>query len=247
MTDYAEEYISEHEQKDVSFESILSEVRREQVLESLSQFEYEGILEVGCGFDPVFASLSELPDGDYTVVEPEKDFIRTVRSTNDTGGVTFINAPLEDAVDELSTYDFIIVSSVLHEVPDPDQFLDAIHAVCHSNSTVHINVPNVYSFHRLLAYEMGLIDDVFVKSDMEEKFDRHTRYDMEKLQESVEEHGFSVLDSGTYLIKPFTVDQMEEIIEEGIVDESIIEGLKGMTEYLPDMGCEMYVDVSPET
>lgn len=58
-------------------------------------------------------------------------------------------------------FDFIIISGLLHEVPDPKKLLQSIYKICKQDTLVHINVPNVYSFHRLLAYEMGCIKKHF--------------------------------------------------------------------------------------
>jgi len=55
------------------------------------------------------------------------------------------------------------------------------------------------------------------------------------------EMGFSVIDFGTYFIKPFTNKQMEELIMKGIFDMKLIDGLIGLTAYLPEYGSEMYV------
>lgn len=246
MNDYSEEYRNEHIGKDVSFEATLSDIRREYVLDTIRSYEFSSILEVGCGLNPIFTDLSgDLTKTHHVVVEPQAEFVKEAKTYDCAGNVEFVNAKLEDAITELGKFDIVIASSVLHEVPDPDALLQAISEVCYETTVVHLNVPNVFSFHRLLAVEMNLLDDVFEKSEKERKFDRHTHYDMDKLTADVERHGFEVLNSDTYLIKPFTVDQMEAIIKQDIVDESVVEGLKRMTKHLPEMGCEMYVEVSP--
>jgi hypothetical protein len=108
---------------------------------------------------------------------------------------------------------------------------------------VHVNVPNVYSFHRLLALEMGLIQSVFEISETEVAFGRHTRFDMRKLRALVEECGFRVVDSGSYYLKPFTHAQMDRIVEQGILGATFFDALERMTKYAPDLGCEIFVDL----
>ena len=135
------------------------------------------------------------------------------------------------------------MSSLLHEVPDPSALLQAVRCLATPSTTVHINVPNVYSFHRLLALEMGLIRSLFEPSATELRFQRHTRFDRESLLKVVADNGFRVLHFETYLVKPFTHDQMDALLRHGIIDLKTLAALGAMTKYLPDMGCEMFVEV----
>ena len=49
---------------------------------------------------------------------------------------------------------------------------------------------------------------------------------------------------GSYFVKPFTHKQMENLLKEGIINEKIIDGLNGMTKYMPNLGSEIYIDFS---
>jgi len=110
---------------------------------------------------------------------------------------------------------------------------------------VHFNVPNVRSFHRLLALESGLIGDLFEQSETERRFQRHTRFDRERLEALLRANGFEILDSATYFVKPFTHAQMDALVQSGTCGPEVIEGLDRMTKYMPDMGCEIYANVRP--
>jgi hypothetical protein len=59
----------------------------------------------------------------------------------------------------------------------------------------------------------------------------------------VQEAGFLVLEFGTYLIKPFSNVQMEKLISQNIVSTSVVAGLDGMIKYMPELGCEMFVNM----
>jgi hypothetical protein len=96
----------------------------------------------------------------------------------------------------------------------------------------------------LLAYEAGLIESVFDESKMEMQFGRHTRFDKSSLIRLVESQGFRVLAFGTYFVKPFTHEQMEKLLDWRILDQSVIQGLERMISYMPDMGCEMFVELT---
>ncbi|MGI8547668.1 MAG: hypothetical protein ACR2M1_10090, partial [Gemmatimonadaceae bacterium] len=161
--------------------------------------------------------------------------------------VRVVHGFLEDAVVEVAEIapDFIAVSSLLHEVPDARALLRGIHAVAHADTVAHFNVPNVRSFHRLLALEMALIEDVFEPSEMELRFQRQRRFDGYSLAALVESEGFRVVNSGSYFVKPFTHSQMQAMLDGGIIDDRVLRGLEGMVQHLPGMGCEIFVDAVP--
>ena len=45
-----------------------------------------------------------------------------------------------------------------------------------------------------------------------------------------------------YFIKPFTHKQMFEMLETKIIDEKVLEGLYGMTKYMPNLGSEIFIE-----
>lgn len=246
--DYSKKYLDEYG-RPFSFEPVLTDVRRRQVLKSLSKYPHEHILEVGCGLHPLFPHCGYFKS--YTIVEPSREFIEQVaKLAEGKAGVRVIEGFMEQVYKKLlagsQAFDFIIVNGVLHEVPQPDRLLQSVHRVCGRDTVVYISVPNVYSFHRLLAYEMGYISSIFDKSEMEARFQRHTRFDKKLLFEAVERNGFEILSHGTYFIKPFTNEQMEAMVDKKIVGRDIVAGLEAMAKYMPDLGCEMFVDVKVE-
>lgn len=241
VRDYAAKYADQYQQQ--SFETTLIAIRRRIVLETLARYEARSILEVGCGLEPLFLSY---PDFDhYTVVEPVDEFVRNAQSLAAANpGVRVVGGFFEDEAARLKdrAYDVVVVSSLLHEVADPQRLLTAIREVCGAGTIVHFNVPNMYSFHRLLALEMGLIESIFEQSETEKAFQRKTRYDAASLEETLRAAGFQTVESGSYFIKPFSHAQMDAMLRAGIVDERLVSGLDRMTRYLPDMGCEIFAN-----
>ncbi len=199
------------------------------------------MLEIGCGLEPLFLSWDDFDI--MTIVEPSAEFAAAARaSAAGDARIDVRQGYVEDIASGMAGVNpaAIVVSSLLHEVPDPERLLAAVRALCGSETMVHINVPNVRSFHRLLALEMGLIADLFEPSETERRFHRQTRFDLPRLQIMLDAAGFEVLESGTYFVKPFTHAQMEALLASGVVDRRVIEGLNRMTRYLPEMGAEMF-------
>jgi SAM-dependent methyltransferase len=240
---YTREYLQQYEGE--SFELHLIAARKAKVLDSLRRYRHDRILEVGCGADPFFRGLEDYSD--YVVVEPAGEFLQQARSyARHDARIRFLQGYLEDVAERGqlgAEFDFIIVSSLLHEVSDPARLLQAVRRLCTASTVVHLNVPNVYSFHRLLALEMGLIRSLFEPSETEVRFQRQTRFDRAALLHLLEHNGFRALRFETYVIKPFANAQMERLLREGVIDVRTIDALGRMVKHLPDMGCEMLVDM----
>jgi SAM-dependent methyltransferase len=239
---YRERYAAQYDEQ--SFETILVSVRRRHILGWLERHRARRVVEVGCGLEPVFAHCQEF-DAWY-VIEPIADFAGRARElAAGDGRVRVLDGRMEDQVARLAdeTFDFIIISSLLHELADPLKLLDALRSLCADETLAHFNVPNALSFHRLLAVEMGLISDVFEPSKRDQAFGHRTCFDGNKLARVLNEAGFSVVDSGSYFVKPFSHEQMDAILATGVFPPSLIDGLDRMTRHMPQHGCELYANV----
>jgi 2-polyprenyl-3-methyl-5-hydroxy-6-metoxy-1,4-benzoquinol methylase len=240
---HADNYIEELS-KDSSFEAVLSNARKRQVLRSMRLYKHSNILEIGCGLNPLFPYINDYKK--YIIVEPSKEFAEFARNIDKKGrDVLVINGFLEDVISECrgQSFDFIFLSGVLHQVPQPKSLLRTLHGLCSRDSVVHINVPNAFSFHRLLAVEMGYIETIFEKSETNAKLQVNWIFDKDRLIQLVQENKFEVLNFGTYFIKLFTNEQIEKIIATNILKKDVINGLENMIKYMPDMGCEMFVNL----
>ena len=236
-----DKYIEEYKKSD--FEEIQVSYRRKKVIEQLNLYPHKNILEVGCGFEPIFKYFDDFET--MTVVEPGIEFIENAKKlSQNKPQIKFIQGFFENKIDELvlQNYDFIIVSGLLHELESPNILLDALKIVCTPNTVVHINVPNAYSVHRILAKEMGLIEDVTQKSATQIKLQQHSTFSIESLVKLVENHQFKIIDKGSYFIKPFTHQQMYNMLETKIVDFNVLDGLYKLTKYMPEYGSEIFVD-----
>ncbi|HEV2719770.1 MAG TPA: class I SAM-dependent methyltransferase [Thermoanaerobaculia bacterium] len=238
--DYEQRYAGQYAAG--TFETVLVRVRRKVILEALQRYPHATILEVGCGLEPLFRFVDGAA---FTVVEPSPEFARNARRLAGGRDVTVVEGFLEAEAASLAgrAFDFIVVSSLLHEVSDPGALLAAVRSLCRAGTTVHFNVPNVRSFHRLLALESGLIGDLYEASETERRFQRHTRFDSERLAALLRASGFEILDFATYFIKPFTHAQMDALLQSGTCSPEVIDGLDHMTKYFPGMGCEIYANV----
>lgn len=236
IIDYQEKYFEE------PFEDIQVCYRRKKVIELLKRYTHNNILEIGCGLEPLYKEFDDYDK--LVIVEPAPAFFEAIESKNN---IICIKGFFEEVVNQILEleirFDYIIVGSLLHEVDDPQKLLNAIKCVCNKDTVVHINVPNAYSMHRLLAREMGIIADVYERSELQKTMQRRCVYDLDGLKTEVIQAGFRVVDSGGVFIKFFTHSQMQRMLDEKIIDMAILDGMYALGEAFPDNCSEIYVQV----
>lgn len=243
ICDYTSKYVHE------PFEETMVKIRKRTVIAQCLKYIHKSILEVGCGISPLFKDFCDFDC--MAIIEPSEEFSiqaqKTAEKSDIAAEIIVYNAFLENIYEKIKEerkqFDIIVASSLLHEVEDPAKFLESIRELCSKDTVVHMNVPNAVSMHRLIALECGIIADVHEKSKQQIFMQRQRTFDMQQLVEQVENAGFQVQDSGSYFIKPFTHSQMQKCLEDGIIDERVLEGLEGLTKYFPDAGAEIYVNV----
>lgn len=150
---------------------------------------------------------------------------------------------IENVIEDIKSFkpDFIIIGGFLHEISNPDEVLRLIHQICSIDTVIYSFVPNARSFHRLLALEMNVINDIHQKSQHDILFNRREVYNVSSFIDLFLANGYKILDHGTIFIKPFTNAQLEKMMECGIIDESMLKGLDQMIKYIPDMGAEIWI------
>lgn len=238
IIDYSIKYAVE------GFEDYQVKYRRRKIVEIIDKHQPKSILEIGCGMQPLFQFLDESVE--CAVVEPADNFFQNaLRISQNKKNVKCVQGFFEESktLSELANkYDMIICASLLHELEKPGVIIEAIKSKCHEDTLVHINVPNANSLHRLIAVESGLIENVYNKSERNIKFQQSKVYDMCMLRELAESEGLTVIDSGSLFVKPFTHTQMYEMLQHGLINERILDGLYNVEKYMPGLGSEIYIN-----
>ncbi len=239
LVEYAARY------QELPFEPLQAAYRRRRVLARIAVHRPTRLLEVGCGEVPLFL---DLPGQETVVVEPTAVFAETARRLADSRpGVSVVEALLEDTPAEAlgGPFEMVVVSGLLHEVPDPQHLLQAVHRTCRPGGVVHVNVPSAGSLHRLLAVAMGLIPDPATESDTQRLLQQRHVYDAGGLDREMVAAGFRVRERGSILVKPFTHAQMQRLVDDGFLTPQVLDGLDRLTELLPELGSEIWVDAEP--
>lgn len=236
LEDYTDDFLS------LPFERTQEYFRRKAIVEFIEDGKYKNILEVGCGVNPLFTSFG--PDINFTVIEPTRYFhnIALEKARNIKNRKVYLST-----LEEFKTFDkfdLIIISSVLHEVEDKVNFVKKLRLLCSNNTLIYINVPNAKSFHRQLALVMGIIGDLMDLSSTQLKMQQSSRpFTIETLQSFLHQFGFNVIAAGTIFFKPFTHEQMQQLVDIGFLTTEILQGFYELPKIYPDFGSEIWMTV----
>jgi dTDP-4-amino-4,6-dideoxygalactose transaminase/SAM-dependent methyltransferase len=242
---YTSEYL-----EDYAFESTLVAARQEVALELITRERPKTVLEVGCGAELLYtkAVARGLPIDAWLIVEPSRDFAdRARRSASPSIGLRVIDGFFEDVALNLArpqaSVDMVIISSLLHELSDPDGALLVARQVLGGAGILHVTVPNAGSLHRRLAMAMGLMSSLDELSHRNRALAQPRVYDRDSIRVAVVRGGFSVVDEGGYFMKPFTNAQMTAVM--GILPEGVADGLMQLGRDYPDLASEIFVNARP--
>ncbi|SCZ87082.1 class I SAM-dependent methyltransferase [Nitrosomonas mobilis] len=226
-----------------SFEEMQARYRKRLLLELLEQRQPKRILEVGCGWDTIANAWQGFEH--LCIVEPGSKFAE--KAKNDVAhnsNVKVVREFLENAIDVLKdNYDLILLSSLLHEVPDAEALLLSARALCSDHTLIHVNVPNAKSLHRLLALEMGLINSLCVPSGLQKTFKQPRIFDLQSLKALAVLTGFDVMSEGSFFVKPFSHAQMHTLMQTGFATQAMLDGLWSLTKHFPEHGSEIYINL----
>lgn len=228
-----------------NFEDYQVMYRRKKVLEVMEKYHPKRIIEIGCGREPLFQYIDWEYDC-YVVVEPSENFFNNAKELSKGKDRVICYHEYFSSSDKLKEIeaDFVICSSLLHELEQPVEFLKSVAYICKANTVVHINVPNAYSLHRMIAKEIGMIEDLHDMSERNKLYQQHSVYDLETLKVVTELAGFVVIEEGTYFVKPFTHGQMYNMISNKIINEEVLDGLYQIGKFFPKNGSEIFLNLN---
>lgn len=225
------------------FENYQIQYRKRKVLERLKLYNPKNILEVGCGHS---SQIFKEKNFKYLkILEPSFDFYRqnlTEITNSNLQNVSIENKYFENFENTLEIkFDLILISSLLHEITDLEQFFLKLEKLMNENTVTHINVPNANSLHRLLAQNMGIINSTKDYSQNNIRLQTKNIFDRESLTELVKKYNFKIIDEGSYFIKPFTHSQMQKIIDAGIINAEILDGFYNLLDQY-NFGSEIFIE-----
>ncbi len=231
---------------DYGFERTMVRFRRDFLLNKIAELDPLVVVEIGCGSELLYDFWKQRGHevDCWIITEPATAFADLAKNSGLPNLHVFPDF-FENAVDQIIKTlprqpDFVICSSVLHEVHSPHDLLKTIHQIMGHNSLLHVNVPNSESLHRRLAVAMGLIQSTKALSSRNSQLHQPRVYDMETLKTDTLASGFSIVSEGGYFLKPFTHAQMEGISP--ILGDAVLEGLFSIGQQFPALASEIFIE-----
>jgi len=132
-------------------------------------------------------------------------------------------------------YQTIIMSHVLEHIADPVGVLKRIHQWLDAAGVFLVSVPNARSIHRMVAVEMGLLENVYQLNERDHQLGHYRIYDTATLVSHLEEAGFKIRETGGIFLKPLSNGQIEQQWT-----PEMVEGFFKAGKYFPEHCAEIF-------
>lgn len=188
------------------------------------------VLEAGCATGLMTAALVEA-GARVTAVDRSPEYLERLHARALPGVVTLCR-DLDAHPLPSGPFDHVVATNLLHELSDPAAFLARVGETLGPRGVAHVTVPNPGSLHRLVALEMGLLDDLDGLSDRARRFDTLRMLDAETLRGLAAGAGLTLLAREGVVCKPLPNDLMAALPAE------VLDGLDRVSWRVPEL-CAM--------
>jgi 2-polyprenyl-3-methyl-5-hydroxy-6-metoxy-1,4-benzoquinol methylase len=187
------------------------------------------VLELGCATGAMTAAFAG--EGRAIVALDRAEEYLAVARDRRLDGVRWRQADFADALPSTGSHDHVVLANVLHELDDPEALLTAV-AEGHlaPAGIVHVSLQNPQSLHRLVALEMGLIDDLSAVAANGLKYATRRLYTASELVELAGRAGLELVHREGVMLKPLPNDAMAAL------DPAVLAGFVAAARHLPDHG-----------
>jgi SAM-dependent methyltransferase len=188
----------------------------------------ERVLELGCATGLMTAGLASR-GARVTAVDRSEAYLARARARG-LAGVRFVHAGLDAPGWEARTGDgfsHVLACNLIHELPDPVDTLTRAGRLLAADGVVHLTLQNPYSIHRLVALEMGLLDDPRGISGRGRRYATLRIWDADELIELAWEAGLRVVAREGVMLKPLPNDMMAAL------PDDVLDGFERAARHLP--------------
>jgi SAM-dependent methyltransferase len=157
------------------------------------------ILELGCATGRMTAAL--VASGARVVAADRAEAYLERLLTRGLDGVEVWHGDLDGAL-PAGTFEHVVAANVLHEVADPVGLLARAAGRLVDRGLVHVTLQNPDSLHRLVAREMGLLDDLAAVSERGARFGTRRLWSADALEALMGEAGLRTVHREGLVLKP---------------------------------------------
>ena len=225
------------------FERTQEKFRKRKILDLISQHKADAgkLLEVGPGINPLFPFLNMFDN--IIALEPIDEIYQWLtNSYSQKPSLEIVNYDLEKFISENPEmrFDTVVLSSVLHEMPNPENILKIIHNILVVGGQLFVVVPNNQSVHRLTGEKIGITRSLNELTETEKTMQQFTSYSPQILANQLENHGFKNTEIVTNFVKPLPHFGMQEALNNSLISEADLEFLYKLSDLMPGFGSEIF-------
>jgi SAM-dependent methyltransferase len=179
----------------------------------------ERVLELGCATGAM--TVAFVRSGARVVsVDHAWPYLMRLRLRDVTETSIAVLADIERLPVRPGSFDHVVAANVIHELDDPAAFLRRCREVLGRDGLVHVTHQNPSSLHRLVAREMGLLDDLRTVSARGDRYGTRRLYTADELADLAAGAGLHEVHREGIMLKPLPnalMAQLPDEIVEGFV------------------------------
>ena len=235
-----DDYILNYRKLD--FETTQERFRLQRLLEVIEKLQrnqnFRKILEIGPGNNSVNQKFPEFER--YTILEPIQYFLETNEIKN--VKIEIRNETVEEFIDSKpeTKYDLIILSSVIHEIQDPEAFLISLSNLIDVNTKILVVIPNNQSIHRIIGELEGYERAGSSLTQTEKRMQQGISFSVGSFVEFAALTGYKVSDIFTSFIKPLPHFKMHNLQQSGALSDTDLDSLYSLSNFLQPYGSEIF-------
>jgi 2-polyprenyl-3-methyl-5-hydroxy-6-metoxy-1,4-benzoquinol methylase len=217
---------------DVDFDSWYTDVTAAAVAEHL--LPGERVLELGCATGRMSAKLAAA-GADVLGVDRSSGYVERARARA-LRTARFVVADVEEHLRaERRHYHHVVATNLVHELDDPVAFVAAAAERLRPGGRLHLSLQNPRSLHRLVAHEMGLIDDLGATSERGEAYGTRRSLTKEELVDLGTRAGLVEVHAAGLCLKPLPNALMATL------PADVLAGMAGAARHAPHLAAINYV------
>jgi 2-polyprenyl-3-methyl-5-hydroxy-6-metoxy-1,4-benzoquinol methylase len=190
------------------------------------------VLELGCATGRMSAAFADR-GAVVTGVDLALPYLERARARA-LPGATFIEADIVDVVVP-GSFDHVMMANVVHEVPEPAALFAVAARHVAPGGYVHVSLQNPSSIHRMLGYEMGLIDGLDEVSERGRRYSTIRILDAAELEQLGRAAGLEPIHREGVMLKPLPNALMAEL------PDAVLEGLVAVARHYSDIAAMNYL------
>lgn len=142
-------------------------------------------------------------------------------------------------------YDAAFAIYILEHVFDVQSVLSMVRTVLKPDGLLFVIVPNARALSRQLAVHMGIIPGLKELTENDRNHGHRRVYDRVSLNRDIEQSGFSLISQGGIMLKFLADFQMDDLIQQGMLQEAHIDGLYRLGLEYPDLCGSLFAVCRP--